>query len=89
MFDAKLNGVNCRRLIKHHIDVINGIKDIFIEGNKDIVSDDEIYLVTNTYKTLLSEIDEGYRCTRSLIVDDNLIGKLEFIFKKQCLCREN
>ena len=44
--------------MKHHIDVINGIKDIFIERNKCIVSDEEICLVTNIYKKLLNEMDK-------------------------------
>ena len=34
-------------------------------------------------------MDEAYRCIRSLIIDDNLIGKLEVIFKKICVCGEN
>ena len=38
---VKLKGLNCRRFMKHHIDIINGIKDIFIEMNKGIVSDEE------------------------------------------------
>ena len=59
--------------MKHHIDIINGIKDIFIETNEDIVSDKEICLVTNKYNTLLNVIDEAYRYIRLLIVDDDLI----------------
>ena len=48
---GKLNGVNCRRLMKHHIDIIDGvgIRDIFIEMNKSIVYDEDIRLVTNKY----------------------------------------
>ena len=45
-FGGKLNRVNCRRLIKHHIDIIDGIRDIFIEINKD--------------KTFFNEINESY-----------------------------
>ena len=41
-FGGKLNAVNCRRLMKHPIDIIDGIKDIFIEMNKCIVSDEEV-----------------------------------------------
>ena len=48
---------------------------MFIETNKDIVFDEEICLVTNKYKTLLNEMDEAYRCTRSSIVNDDLIEK--------------
>ena len=59
--------------MKHHIDIIDGTKDIFIELNKGIVSDEEICLVTNKYKTLLNEMDKVYRYIISLIDDDNLI----------------
>ena len=45
----------------YHIDIIDDIKGIFIETNEGIVSDEEIYLVTNELKTLLIEMDEGYR----------------------------
>ena len=51
------------------------MKDKFIVMNKGIVSDEEIYLVTNKYKTLLNEMDEESRCIRSLVIDDNLIEK--------------
>ena len=44
--------------------------------NKGIVSDEQICLVTNKYKTLLNKMDEAYRCIRSLIVDENV----EFAF---------
>ena len=64
--------------MKYYIDIINGIKDILIEMNKDIVPDEEICLVTNELKTLLIEMDEGYRCIRSLIVYDNLIFNWHF-----------
>ena len=49
------------------------MREIFIEMNKGVVSDEEICLVTNKYKNLLNEIDEAYRCIRTLIVDDNLL----------------
>ena len=35
---AKLNGVNCRRLMDKNEEIINSIRDIFIEMNKGIVS---------------------------------------------------
>ena len=40
-----------------------------------MVSDIEIYMITNKYKTLLNEMDEIYICIRTLIIDDNLIEK--------------
>ena len=45
----KLNGVNCRRLMKHHIEIFNSIKKI-VETNKDLVTNEEICLVTKKYK---------------------------------------
>ena len=46
-FCGKLNGVNCRRLMKHHVDIINGINEIFIEMSKGEVLDEDISTVTN------------------------------------------
>ena len=61
--------------MKHHVDIIDYIVNIFIEMNKGIVSDKDMRLITNTYKTLLNKMDEAYRCIRSLIIDDNRIEK--------------
>ena len=44
-FGDKLNGVNCRSLMKHHNNIIDDIRDIFITMNKDIVSNEGIRLV--------------------------------------------
>ena len=46
-FCGKLNGVNCRRLMKHYVDIINGINEIFIEMSKGEVLDEDISTVTN------------------------------------------
>ena len=70
-----MNGVNCRRLTEHHIDDIDGIKDIFIEMSKGIIFNEDTSLVTNKYKILLKEMDEAYYCIRSLNVNDNVINK--------------
>ena len=72
-FGGKLNEVNCRRLMKHHVDIIDGINDIFIEMNKGEVSDVEMSKVTNKYKHLLKEMDDVYWCIRTLYIDDILI----------------
>ena len=56
-FNSKLNGVNCRKLMKHHIDIINGINDTFIEVSKGDVYDFEITNKTDKYKNLLKEVD--------------------------------
>ena len=50
LFGGKLNGVNCRRLMKHHINIINGINNFFIETSKGGVSDLEIINKTDKYK---------------------------------------
>ena len=57
--------------------------------NKDIISIEEMCLVTNKYITLLNKMHEVYCCISSLIVDDNLIEKSEFTFKKQYYCGNN
>ena len=50
-FGGKLNGVNCRRWIKHYVDIINDINEIFIEMSKGGVLDEEISKATiNTKK---------------------------------------
>ena len=54
LFGGKLNGVNCRRLIKYHVDIINGINKIFIEMSKGEVPDKEISKVINTYKKIIN-----------------------------------
>ena len=77
-----------RRLMKHHIDIIDGIKDIGIEMNKGILSYEDICLVTNKYTTLLNEMDEVYWCIRSLIIDDNLIEETRIHIKNNFLLRE-
>ena len=41
---AKLNGVNCRRLMNKNEEIINKIRDIFIEMNKGIVSEENIQI---------------------------------------------
>ena len=81
-FGGKLNGFDCRRLLKHHIDIVNGIKHIFVKMNKGIVSDEEICLLTNKHKNVLNKMDEPYHCIRSLIVDDNLIEKTRIHIQK-------
>ena len=55
---------------------------LVIEMSKGLVSNEEICLVSNKYKTLLNEIDKAYRCIRTLNIDNNLIEKILFILKK-------
>ena len=74
-FGGKLNGVNCRRLMKSHVDIINSINEICIETSKGGVSDEDISKVYNKYKKLLMEMDNVYRCIRILSIDDIRIDK--------------
>ena len=76
-----MNGVNCRILIKHLVDIIDGIRDMFIEMSKGIVSNEDIRLITNKYQILLKEMNTAYRCIRSLNVNDDVIYKIKFIYK--------
>ena len=69
--------------MKHHVDIINGINNIFIEISKGEVSDVEISRVTDKYKNLLKKMDNVYRCLRTLYIDDFLIDKARIILKIQ------
>ena len=71
--------------MKYYIKIINGIKEIFIEMSKGLVTNEEICLVTNKYKSLLNEVDEAYRCIRTINVDDNLIKKTRIHIQKTML----
>ena len=48
-FWGTLSGVNCKRLMKYHVDIINGLINTFIETSKGILSNEYIYLLTNQY----------------------------------------
>ena len=41
---AKLNGVNCRKLMDKDKVIINKIRDIFIEINKSTASEENIHI---------------------------------------------
>ena len=75
MFLGKLNGVNCKRLMKYHIDIINGINKMFVEMSKGDVSDLDITNKTDKCKNLLKELDEVYRYVRTLTINNVLIDK--------------
>ena len=47
---AKLNGVNCRRLMEKNEEIINSIRDIFIEMNKGTVSENNIDIYCKYHK---------------------------------------
>ena len=61
--------------MKHHLDTISGVNKIFIEMSKGVVLYIEMCTVTNKYKTLINEMNEIYRCIRTLIIYDNVINK--------------
>ena len=71
---AKLNGVNCRRLMNKNEEIINKIRDIFIEMNKGTVSEEYIHIYCDKYKQILTEMDNVYRCMRILKITDDLIS---------------
>ena len=47
---AKLNGVNYRRLMDKNEEIINNVRDIFIEMNKGTISDENINMYCNKHK---------------------------------------
>ena len=72
---AKLNGVNCRRLMNKNEDIINKIRDMFIEMNKGTVTEENINMYCDEHKQILTEMDNAYRCMRTLTIRDDLITK--------------
>ena len=49
----ELNGVNCRRLMDKNEEIINNIRDIFIEMNKGTVSDKNINMCCDKHNFFL------------------------------------
>ena len=56
-------------------EIINRIRDIFIEMNKGTVSENKIDIYFKDHRQILSEMDNAYRCMRTLTVTDELISK--------------
>ena len=76
--------------MKSHVDIINGIRDVCIEMNKRVLSDENIHLIINWSKILVKEVDKVYRDIRSLSInDDILLITIVDIQKKQWLREEN
>ena len=71
--------------MKHHVDIINDINEIFIERNKGEVSDEEIRKVTNKYKYLLMEMGDMYRCLKTVSINDILINKARTHIKNKII----
>ena len=49
---ATLNGVNCRRVVDTNEEIMNKIRDIFIEMNKGTVSEENINIYCNEHKQI-------------------------------------
>lgn len=56
-----------------HEVIINYIRDIFIDMNKGTITEDSISNVCDKHKQMLNEMDNTYRCMRSLDVTNTLI----------------
>ena len=84
---AKLNGISCRRLMEKNEEIINSIREIFIEMNKGTVSENTIDIYCKYHKQILTEMDNAYRCMRTLIVTDELITKTKDHICKTMLLR--
>ena len=86
---AKLNGVNCRRLMDKNEEIIKRIRDIFIEMNKGTVSEDNINIYCNKHIQRLTEMNNAYRCMRTLTITDDLVTKTkDHICKTMLLWRK-
>ena len=70
---TKLNGVNYSRLIDEYEAIIKNIREIFIDTNKGIVIEDSINNVCDKYREILKEINQAYRCMRSLDITNEFI----------------
>ena len=56
-------------------EIINKIRDIFIEMNKGTVSEENIYIYCDKYKDCFTEMDNAYRCIRTFKIIDDPISK--------------
>ena len=72
---AKLNGVNCRRLIDQHKVIINNTRDTFIDINTGTITEDNMSMYCDKYTQILNKMDYAYRCMRSLNITNELIIK--------------
>ena len=70
---VKLIGVNYRRLIDQNKVIINNIRDIFIELNKDAISGENINMYCDKHTQISNEMDHAHRCMRLLNIMDELI----------------
>ena len=82
---AKLNGVNCRRLMDQNEEIINRIGDIFIKTNKGTVSEDNIKMYCDKHQYFFIESSHAYRCKRTLKITDELISNTKHVYKTMLL----
>ena len=85
---AKLNGMNCRRLMDKNEEIINKIRDFF-EINYGTVSEENSNIYCNEHKQILTEMDNAYRSMRTLIITDDLITKTKYYICKKILMWRN
>ena len=75
--------------IPKNAEIINSIRDIFIEMKKGTVSEDNINIYCNEHKQILTEMDNAYRCMRTLTITHDLITKTkDHICKTMLLWRK-
>ena len=87
---AKLNGVNCGRLMDKNEEIINMIRDVFIEMNKGTVSENNIDIYCKDHKEILTKMNKVYRCMRTLtITDDSITKTKDHICKTMLLWRKS
>ena len=67
-----------------HEVIVNDIHDIFININKGTITEDSINNVCDTHKQILDEMDQAYRCMRSLYVTNNFIIQTNNYLKILC-----
>ena len=70
-------------------DIISSIRYVFIEINKGTISENNIKMYCKEHKQILTEMDNAYRCMRTLIITDDLVTKTkDHICKKMLLWRK-
>ena len=70
-------------------EIIYIIRDIFIEINKGTVSDNNINIHCDKHKQMFTEMDNAYRCMRTLKLMDEIILKTkDHICKTMLMWRE-
>ena len=66
-------------------EIIDSIRENFIKLNKGTVSEENINMYCNEHKEILTELDNAYRCMRTLTITDDLITKTTYYICKKML----